>query len=232
MGLCLQCFSIQSYAQFESGKVAEVLRVLRDLDEFSYNYKINIQFPDGQKDSIIGETFSSRQKGIVYSSSGLNTVLYNGDWYMNADHILKKVVVYPMNKRFNTGIADSIKTSIFQFSYYKEWMDSLVLKYGTVNGALVSKDRISYTITFQPNIPIRKIAVVFNLKKNMPERIEVEAVVEEDEDGKTISRMVCTDYKTHIEERKISMDTYCQTGDKQRIKLTKFKNYKLITLNQ
>lgn len=232
MTLVFNFGSLPLSAQFEAGKVMEVISIIRNLSEFSYEYKINIEFPDGQKDSVQGETYSSLSKGVVYNHSGLNTILYNGEWYLNADHIKKQVVIYPLQRRFSKGMADSLRSEIFQFQYYKEWMDSLVIQHGAVSGAILTGDKISYSITFKPYVPLRKIYVVFNLKKNMPERVEVEAVVEEDEEGKTISRIVCTRYKADIDNKKIALNTYCDVKNENNIALTKFKNYKLITLNR
>lgn len=219
----------QTFAQ-SNNQVFEVLNVLKNLDEFGYSYKINIHFPDGQKDSISGETYSSHAKGIVYNSSSLNTILYNGTWYFNANHTKKQATVYKMQKRFSPKIADSIAVGVFQFQMYKDWMDSIVTKYGTINGAVLSNNKISYTITFPTMLTIKRIFILFDLKRNIPDKIEVEAVVEEDEDGQAVSTITCTNYTKDFDEHKLNMKSYAEIDPAKSLKLIKYKNYKLITL--
>lgn len=233
-GFCISLILVgilsrQSYAQ-QVNNVLQTLQELKNLQEYGYSYKINMNFPDGQLDSISGETFTSPTKGIVYNSSDMSTIFYNGNLYYNANHIDKNVTIYKMNKRFNQVTADSLQTGVFQMFLYKDWMDSVIIKYGQISGALVSKGIISFDINFPANVTIRKISIQYDMAKKIPIRIQVIALASEDEDGKTISIITCTKYSKKFDEKKLDYRSYFETTANDKYVLNKYKNYKLFTL--
>lgn len=230
LGIVLLLYSEHIARAQQVNNIVQALNGLKDLSEFGYSYQIKMNFPDGQTDSVSGETYTSPSKGIVYNHSGLSTIFYNGKLFYNANHVRKNVTVYKMNKRFDQKTADSIQAGTFQLFLYKEWMDSVIMKYGQISGAVVVKDVISFDINFPANVTIRKISVKYDMARKIPVRIEVKAMASEDDEGMITSTIVCTNYSRTFDEKKLDSKNYFDITGNDQIVLNKYKNYKLFTI--
>jgi outer membrane lipoprotein-sorting protein len=233
--LLMMCLPLSTIAQ-KIDTVSVFKRLASDLSRIrniSYDYKMTAKFPSGDKDKITGTIYLNMDEKIYYNDCGTYTMIYAPRWMYNADHKNNVVEVTDLNKRKDKKMRKEREKEIFQSNAVNSFLDSVLLKKaGVLKELRYTGSTYTIAVAFIKQPKIKKMTLVFDTLKNTPvscNMILSELYEATSGSNKSVELNVdCSNFTQGNGKNSFSLDDYF-TCNKNRIKLKKYTNYKLIT---
>lgn len=215
-------------------KLKLILKDIKTLENYGYDYLIHMQYPGGKSDKITGEMFARNRDKFMYNSSTIHTMLLTPDWFYRANHIDKTVTILDVQDHLSTEMKERMN-DVFNGFITGYFIDSVVLKHGRLRQYSENKDTVSLQLTLALNSPIKSIDLKYDFRNRIPVLIKVRSFYPTGdrssaapEEGIT-QTVYCTHYhKDKKEDAKIHPNSYF-TIEGKKVQLKQYTNYKLIS---
>jgi hypothetical protein len=219
----------RSYAQKNNiNDLRPIIEKIKTIKVYSYTTTTKAIFPNGKKEQLIAQTYMDRvNKKYAYKSTD-QIVIVNKDWVFKVDHKNKSVGVYNIPayyKKHKEPLAQI--NTIFEKDMTAFFMDSLVSKYGTLLSTAIKEQLTTYEIGFSPEAALKKMLLVYNTAKQLPESIffKLESVLDS-KGSKAITETTCNNYSTTVNNSVFEVSPYFSIV-KGKVLLNQYKNYKV-----
>ena len=220
---CLVCCttSILANGQTFAGKNAsralynEALNGIRRVSTYSYQYHIQMSYPNGDKDQLKGEVACDLERGLMLNKSSDKSLLLTNDWYYAAIHDQKTVMIYNLPKMLakEKRKPDELMKEFKQSMQYG-FPDSAMMSKGHVAECSLEGKMIHLVVVFAEPAHIRRLELTYDKVEQLAQTVHLTAFYPYesrlgDKDrlkgfGKgTTQEIVCTNYK-----RKLAAETF------------------------
>src|ERR1700760_4534444 len=96
--LLLPC-SLSAQSLDTAAVLRQLVNNMKSCKSLGYDFIMDAQFPNGEKDHIKGETYADIDRQFLYNDCDAFTMIYTPHWYYNADHRNKEVTVINLDKK-------------------------------------------------------------------------------------------------------------------------------------
>jgi len=227
--------SVHSFGQTPSPQtiVRSVFKQMEHLRKVSFRYTINAEFPDDKVEQLKGEARFDNDHKLMFNDSKHQTVIYNDNWFYKADHSRHIVSVINLDKRGKVQ-EDKMSNNVFGNGFMNTYIDSTVLKYARIKNCKNKGDSMDIQLAFPPNMNLKTIHLVFDLKQQLPVSISMGLYYpwpgkEQKLKGKgTTYEISYYDYNYSFDYKNYTVDHYFRVSA-GKVAALKFDKYKLIT---
>jgi len=163
-------FQTESRGQNNSLYLGEVKKIITDMKNtrnMAYMYSLSAEYPNGQEDRLKGEIYLGNDDKFMYNSNSAFTMIYSTDWYYNANHRDKTIALVNINKHLHKDYKDGIEKDMFENNALIVYLDSVVMKYGTIKSLRKDNDTVRMELGFPTKMPIRNIRFVYDEKNKV-----------------------------------------------------------------
>jgi hypothetical protein len=227
--------SVHSFGQTPSPQtiVRSVFKQMEHLRKVSFRYTINAEFPDDKVEQLKGEARFDNDHKLMFNDSKHQTVIYNDNWFYKADHSRHIVSVINLDRR-GKAQEDKMSNNVFGNGFMNTYIDSTVLKYARIRNCKNKGDSMDIQLAFPPNMNLKTIHLVFDLKQQLPVSISMGLYYpwpgkEQKLKGKgTTYEISYYDYNYSFDYKHYTVDHYFRVSA-GKVAALKFDKYKLIT---
>ncbi len=207
----------------------EIMEGIKNTSEVSYNYTLNIRYPNGQKLRVSGSTYVNNKEKLLLNDNDAFTMFYTGHWFYKADHKARTVSIVDLDKEMDANNKKSIEKDLFENRVVMEFIDSILMKYGTLQSYERQQDSIKIEITFPIEL-IRGISLVYDAKNKELARYQLSTFMPTDETDNGLEgisqTMMCSGFKKGSAGKQYRLDSYF-TIDHGNVVLKKYVKYRI-----
>jgi len=242
LAVLLSCFTGGNViAQVSTQQRKDALQIMSAITaqrDYTYRYVVNGTFPDGTRDQYKGVSYVSSRLRSVYTQTGINSLLLTPAWYMQADHVNKRVSILSMDAYYKKQPAGSGPVNdMFSNNSMNAYLDTVVLKHGIVQQyEEQASGQVRFVLTFPPALYLKKLEVIYDRKKALPVKVAINAFYQEEQGGRpakaqrgTSKEIICDQYSLQVPDKVFKTEPFF-TVSKGKVVLRQFKNYKISTL--
>ncbi len=139
---------------------------LKNITNLSYRYKMNVKFPNGDKDNMEGYVYLNTEDKIYYNDCASFTMLYSPKWLYSADHKSKTIEIVDLGKEKDKKLTKLREKEIFQNGALSTFLDSVLLKKGKVNKYDFEGNIYNIAINF-PQLNVQRMSLSFDTSKGL-----------------------------------------------------------------
>lgn len=214
----------------------DALRILGDivrLKSYSYKYESRVTFPNGRQDHFKGSSFVSEKLRSMYSQTDISTLLLTPAWYVQADHINKRVSVLNLAAYARKqGIKES-EIDVFTKGATAAYLDTVMLQYAVVKSVKELDGRkVAIEFGFPARLYLQGVEIVYDKAHDIPVTMLIRAYQSQGgaSKGKGTSTIVtCSGYIKEAPDKVFNADAFFRVSN-GKVTMRQFKNYKLTTL--
>jgi len=227
----LCCWLSFSAAAQDKAAFNKVITRLKALRNYSYQTETNAVFPNGKKEKMKTEVCMDAAHRRLYYKTGSQVLLLTDKWAYKADHSNKKVSVFDVvryNKKYKKEMPEL--QEVFKNGLMAVFLDSVLLKSGTLRSAKQEGSRTTYVLSFPEDALLQEMTLVYDDKQDLPERIKVRSFYREGQGKKGTSiETVSSGYSLQVPEDVFHTDRYFRV-EGGKVQLQQYKNYTISSI--
>jgi len=200
------------------------------LKNIGYSYVKNIEFPNGEKDRVIGKMHLSNDDKILFDSSDAFTMLYTSHWFYKADHRNKELSIVNLDNEKNKKLKKAVENDLFKNGAFETFMNNVVMKTAIVKKYKQEGDIVNISLKFPPSQNVKSIEIIYDRKNKLPVSYKMVVLQPWQRSPKGIqsieAKVECSDFSKTIDKGALDLQSYF-TCKKGKIELKKYDQYKL-----
>lgn len=232
VGLLLLLMPLSVFAQ--KIDTAAVLRQLTEhvkgLADLSYDYNMDITFPNGEKDNLKGVIYLNAADKVYYNECSAFTMIYSGHWFYKADHIQKTLTIIDANKDRKGKKAR--EAELFRNDAVTTFLDSFLLKKSTIQKYVHNGNMIDISLRFPTTASVRSMDILYNTASDVLQSCYVTTSQPWQRTANGIQtldmKVRFSNFQKITDKQKYSEEKFF-TYENRKIELKKYNNYKLST---
>jgi len=205
---------------------------LKSMKNISYDYEMDIKFPNGERDYLKGMMYMNNDDWLYYNECDAFVMIYTHHWFYKADHRKKTLTIVNMDKDYNKKLRKATEKDIFQNGAVTTFLDSVLLKKATVQRIGKNGDTLEIALSFPKNVTVRKMDVVYDSKNHVPVKYDMTVNHPWQRTPKGIqvieTRMNCRNFKS-ITDKTVYDESNFFSYKKGKLELKKYNDYKFST---
>ncbi|HTN18381.1 MAG TPA: hypothetical protein VL092_11905 [Chitinophagaceae bacterium] len=203
-------------------KVLEVLKAMRSMSVYGYNYSVKNTYPTGQVDKAAGTAQLDLVKKMIAEKGDYSTTILNDKWYFKAEHTSKDVTVVYLDEPARKKQLAALNAVLSVSSPFLQ--DSVFRKYGQIISLSTLHNIVTVKLKFSNVDYLDHCELVFDLAKQLPVSVYVRTVYP-GFGGNTIQEATCTRFHKDIPAGCFSVQPYfdIQSG---AVSLKQYSTYK------
>jgi hypothetical protein len=203
----------------------------KSLKNMSYDYEMDIKFPDGQKDHVKGMTYLNSDDRLYYNDCDAFVMIYTQHWFYKADHRKKTLTIVNMDRDYDKRLKKATEKDIFQNGAVAMFLDSVLLKTATIKKMMHSKDTLVMVLDFPKRTFVKTMHIVFDLKSRLPAEYDMVVYHPWQKTPKGVqaieTRIQCSHFMKP--DKTITTERDFFSYENGRFELKKYNNYKFST---
>lgn len=215
-----------------AGEIKKLVSDLKNLRNLSYNYEMNISFPNGERDHLNGMIYQDNDDWRYFDDCDAFTMIYTKHWFYRADHRKKSLTVVNMDSDYDKRLKKATEKDIFQNGAVLTFLDSVVLKTATIKKFNQKEGIVEITLGFPKSKLVREMEITYDGSKKMPVKynMTVYSPFQRTPKGVQIieTKIKCSDFNKVSNKHAYDESNYFSYKN-GGVELVKFRNYKLST---
>lgn len=205
---------------------------LRNFKNSGYDYTMEAQFPNGEKDQVKGYMYVNNEDKLLYNDCDAFTMIYSDHWLYKADHRKKTIDLVGLDKKDNKALKKSVEKDVFQNGATNPFLDSLVLKNAKIIKLKKNGDTVSVTLVFPKSKELKRMEIVYDGKNNSPVSYYASSFRQLQSSSKAVEgtemHIHCSNFKIITDKSLYAQDRFFSYTN-GKVELKKYNNYKLST---
>jgi hypothetical protein len=208
----------------------QLIEDVKQLKNLSYDYKMDVEFPNGDKDHLQGMTYLNTDDKFYYNDCPAFTMIYSDKWFYKADHKNKTLTVIDLEKEENKKVKSGREKEIFKNGALNTFLDSFLMKRAIVKNFKQEGDTYDIQLGFKGSTNVKMLRVVYNNVNGL--LISCEMLISEpwQKTANTIRSMqlkVKYDNFKKVVDKSMFSEAVFFSCDHRKLELKKYDNYKL-----
>lgn len=211
-----------------------VVNRLKSLKNYQYQTENNAVFPNGQKDHNTTYVYMDGDHKRLCYRNNLQVLLLTDKWAYRADHRTQRVSVFNVvkyNDRYKKAMPEL--DAVFKNNIAATFMDSILVRYGTLKSAKRKGNLVTFTIGFPKELAVETMIIVYDNSRQLPESITIRTFYPGDDSGNrsrgTTYETISKGYSLSVTDRDFDTGRYFRVNG-SKVTLTQFKNYKVSSI--
>lgn len=206
---------------------------LKNIENLSYSYRMNVKFPNGDKDKLKGIVYLNRKDRIYYNDCETFTTLYSPQWLYSADHKNRTIEIVDLAKETDKKLKNIREKEIFQNGALTTFLDSVLLKKGKIKQYGFVGSVYSLVIDLPKYLNVRRMSISFDTSKSL--LVSCGMFLSNPFDYSSSGTrdvnvsIECDSFRRVTDNRMYATEQYF-IRTKNKTELKKYNNYKLIQL--
>lgn len=210
-------------------KLTAAFQSIKDMEQCSYRYTMDMSFPDSTKEQLVGKVFLDNKANVLYQENKAFTLLYTGKWFYKANHLDKQVTVIDVTKYLDEDSRKENVQDLFGGRLSSDLIDSVVLKHGSLD-TFYQKGAVQHFVLNydERGFGIRSVQLDFNEQTKLPVSLIVSTYYPYPNSVMGYTQIIKCDRYSR-KEKEPSLSSYFMVNNGKAV-LKRYQNYKLNSL--
>jgi outer membrane lipoprotein-sorting protein len=226
--LLIMPYAMHGQAEDTAADLRNLVSDFKSLKNVSYDYEMEIKFPDGTHDRMKGNIYINNDDLLYFNDCDAFIMMYTEHWFYKADHRKKRLTLVNLDKNYNKKLKKATEKDIFQNGAVANFLDSVLLKTASIKKVKREKDTLEIAFDFPKKSLIRALNIAYDWKNHLLVRYEmtVKQPLQRTPKGIQVmeTRIKCNDFRKSYKTKYNENDFFSYKNGKPELK--KYNNYK------
>jgi hypothetical protein len=203
---------------------------VKNIDNVTYDYSIDMNFPNGNKDHLGGNVYMNKAQKLYYNNCNAFLMFCSSNWTYMADHKKKVVTIVNEAKKSSNRDRRAREKEIFEADALNKYLDTLLLKRAVIRKYISENGRYSVVLGFKGSTAIKRMELVYNTADKILVlcKMEVDQPIRQTVEGFDVAEMqIKLSTFKKIADNKMFSEAALFSFNRKRFELKKYGSYKL-----